>query len=221
MQSNSTRRSSRASVWQRKAYAARVSTFRPGSRYGLMVSIRRVLAKIGWLPSRSVEPEPSLEPFFQSLAEAIIWCRLRRDVSSPQSCLRGPPFGTRATASIDEEFVAAVVAWRRAEVGAVPASSSVEEGRLLVYFPDANLCDGAAEVESEGFLDVENSPPWGTWVGLFHKELDDGRGYGRYLVAWVPPEFLPHASSGIAVNPEECILWLQASELPLKRRLAL
>jgi hypothetical protein len=185
------------------------------------VSIRKVLAKLGWLPSRPVEAELSLEHFFQNLAEAIVWCRSRQDAASPQSCLRGAPFGSRSTGSIDEELVAAVVDWRRAEVGAVPASSPLEGGRLLVYFPDANLCDGAAEAESQGFLDVENSPPWGTWVGLFNDEQDDGHGYGRYLVAWVPPAFLAHAGSGIAVNPEECILWLETTDLTLKKRLPL
>jgi hypothetical protein len=187
----------------------------------LVVSIRKILAKLGWLPSRLVEVEPSLEHFFQSLAEAIVWCGPRQDAASPQSCLRADPFGSRSTASIDEDFVTAVVDWRRAQVGEVPASSSVEGGGLLIYFPDANLCDGAAEAESQGFLDVENSPPWGTWVGMFNNERDDGRGYGRYLVAWVPPAFLAHAGSGIAVNPEECILWLEATDLALKKRLPL
>ena len=29
-----------------------------------------------------------------------------------------------------------------------------------------------------------------------------------YLVAWVPPDFLELANAGMAVNPEQCIVWL-------------
>jgi hypothetical protein len=37
-------------------------------------------------------------------------------------------------------------------------------GRLVAYFPDDNLFDGAAEAESQGFFDVDNIPPYDTWV---------------------------------------------------------
>lgn len=34
------------------------------------------------------------------------------------------------------------------------------EGRLLLYWPDQSLADGAAEYASIGFFDVDNTPPW-------------------------------------------------------------
>ena len=37
-------------------------------------------------------------------------------------------------------------------------------GRLLLYAPDENLCDGAAQSSSKGFFDVDNIPPWDTWI---------------------------------------------------------
>lgn len=37
----------------------------------------------------------------------------------------------------------------------------------MVYFPDGDLCDGAAEQVTDGFFDVFNVPPWETWVGYF------------------------------------------------------
>jgi hypothetical protein len=76
-----------------------------------------------------------------------------------------------------------------------------------VYFPDEDLTDGAAEVASQGFLDVYNAPPWGTWVGYF----EDGSAGPRcpcYLLAWVPDALVAVASAGIDVNPEQCIGWL-------------
>lgn len=79
----------------------------------------------------------------------------------------------------------------------------------MIYFPDANLCDGAAELESKGFLDVENAPPWDTWVGLGVDAVNSRiGGYETYLVAWVPPQFIEYVSAGIRVNPEKCIAWL-------------
>jgi hypothetical protein len=33
-------------------------------------------------------------------------------------------------------------------------------GRILIYAPDENLCDGAAKYSSKGFFDGDNIPPW-------------------------------------------------------------
>ena len=78
------------------------------------------------------------------------------------------------------------------------------DGRLLLYSPDENLFDGAAMVASNGFFDVDNIPPWDTWICFV----------GRYLVSWVPPQHLELANSGIEVNPEGCILWAPEAGLP-------
>ena len=180
----------------------------------------KLLAKLGFTPPGVSPADGSLEPFLQSLAEAVAWGRSRVDAAAPQSCLRGAPFDSRTTEKIDSGFVSDVVNWRRKQVGAVTANSVLHGGRLLAYFPDANLCDGAAEAESQGFLDLENCPPWQTWIALFNDGSDDGRGYGRYLVAWVPTQLLSLATAGIDVNPEECIVWLDSTRLPLARRLA-
>ena len=72
-----------------------------------------------------------------------------------------------------------------------------QRGRLIVYAPQDNLSDGAAEVQSLGFFDVDNVPPWDTWVTMA----------GKYLLAWVPPQMLKFANAGVEVNPEECIKW--------------
>lgn len=70
-------------------------------------------------------------------------------------------------------------------------------GRLLVYAPQENLADGAAEYVSLGFFDVDNVPPWDTWIVML----------GKHLVCWVPPQLIPLAQEGLDVNPEQCILW--------------
>lgn len=89
---------------------------------------------------------------------------------------------------------------------------------MLLYFPDWNLSDGAAEVAPNGFFDVQNAPPSDTWVALF----DDGPGgdvnYGRYLVCYVPSFLLDVTDRGIEVNPEECILWLHKTNTAFTKR---
>jgi hypothetical protein len=110
--------------------------------------------------------------------------------------------------------VADVRTWQdTATRDAVPVTraSDLGSGRLLVYFPDAELSDGAAEAETNGFFDVENAPPWDTWVALFQDDPSD-LSYGTYLVSWVPGELVESVSRGIWVNPEECIVWLQDSK---------
>jgi hypothetical protein len=70
-------------------------------------------------------------------------------------------------------------------------------GRLLVFAPEDNLACGAAEYASMGFFDVDNVPPWDTWIAMF----------GKYLVSWVPSQIVPLVQEGLDVNPEQCILW--------------
>jgi len=71
-------------------------------------------------------------------------------------------------------------------------------GRLLLYAPEENLADGAAKYMSFGFFDVDNTPPLDVWVT-----------YSRgTLLSWVPPQLLTLVQSGIDVNPECCIRWM-------------
>lgn len=77
------------------------------------------------------------------------------------------------------------------------------EGRLLLYRPDDNLADGAAEVATYGFFDSNNVPPWDTWVAYVYEATGD-----NYLVSWIPSQFVALAEAGIQANPERCVCWL-------------
>ena len=88
-------------------------------------------------------------------------------------------------------------------------------GRLMVYFPDADLCDGAAELESDGFFDAYNTPPWDTWVAFF-QDVGGEPSYYRYVIAWVPPQLVELAGRGIEVNPEQCIAWLEDTKCAMR-----
>jgi len=84
-------------------------------------------------------------------------------------------------------------------------------GRLLVYWPEMSLADGAAEVETQGFFDCDNAPIADAWVGW----LPTSKHYeGGALLSWIPKRWLKRVNAGIAVNPEECISWACPEVLP-------
>src|SRR5262249_3142395 len=60
------------------------------------------------------------------------------------------------------------------------ATANAIDGQIVLYAPQENLFDGAAQVMSLGFFDVDNTPPWDTWIGLV----------GPYLLAWVPKQMV-------------------------------
>jgi len=102
----------------------------------------------------------------------------------------------------------------------VHRANDLHGGRLLTYFPDAELEDGAAEAETGGFFDVNDTPPWDTWVGLFSDpEASRDSSFATYLVTWVPPGLIETAQRGIDVSMLDCIAWLDGTNTALARRL--
>jgi hypothetical protein len=101
----------------------------------------------------------------------------------------------------------------------VPPTAGLAGGRLVVYFPDANLFDGSAELESKGLFDGDNLPAWDTWIAYVDEGASEPRSYESYLVSWVPPALLELADRAIAVNPERCIVWADEPNSPFRRQL--
>jgi hypothetical protein len=107
-----------------------------------------------------------------------------------------------ARSCADHASIVAQVAEARSEAlrqsgkGSNSQSPDLCNGGLLLFAPEDNLSDGAAEYASMGFFDVENVPPWDTWIAMF----------GKYLVSWVPPQLIRLVQEGLDVNPEQCIL---------------
>lgn len=156
-----------------------------------------------------------LEKFISSLRDAIQWCAAKVSRSNPKECLRTLSVGNSENlmwASHEERIllVAELIQGRRhrLESNHSPIDLSVNRGKLLIFYPDASLFDGAAEVASEGFFDCDNHPAWDTWIyyGV------DGSGSQKdcdihFLISWVPSELVSLVNGGIEVNPESCIEW--------------
>lgn len=161
------------------------------------------------------------------LAEAIRWCGPRARPEAAATCLRTNALQPRVM--VDENrfrMMERVIDERRHALHGMPAPSEqpqleglLQGGRLVVYFPDDNLCDGAAELATGGFLDVDNMPPWDTWVGMFREDPESPTQSSDYLIAWVPPVFVEAVAQGIWVNPEVCIQWLEDSSTLMAKRL--
>jgi len=150
-----------------------------------------------------------------ALPEAQAWCVQRVSpqpawrLDEPDPTLRSIRLCPSLFAVDPNRMVRSVVDSRSSalESGAAPkgARLALAGGRLLFYEPSKNLADGAACAQSRGFFDVDNTPPWDTWVCF----ADD-----TFVVSWVPPECLDRASAGVAVNPEECIRWASDVKSP-------
>jgi hypothetical protein len=123
---------------------------------------------------------------------------------------------------VSKEMVSHIANLRRLAITAVQAhpGQDLGGGRLLVYFPDKDLADGAAETATNGYFDTQNTPPWDTWVAFVSERPTIWNPcYAQYLVAWVPPTFVELVKAGIGVNPEECIRWLDKSGIQFARAL--
>ena len=157
--------------------------------------------------------------FVEQLTEAILWCRGEGSILQPRTSLRTcKPDQNDLTSQHHQVFSVCLERSRRLSSSGRRHLSPVTSlcgGRLLAYFPDDNLADGWAETVSEGFFDVNNIPPYDTWVWMVrnirtfeYADHEQGEIEANYLVAWVPPDFMPLASRGVDANPEGCILWL-------------
>jgi hypothetical protein len=153
------------------------------------------------------------------LGQAVAWCRARADLSNPRGCLRTEQLRPW-TFETDRATVVSQLCVKRArldpEVGKAPAvadQSGLAGGDLLLYLPDQQLADGAAEYASLGFFDLDNTPPWDSWVALVRDPQADLSDRDQ-LVCYVPAELRAVVQRGIDVNPERCILWLR--ERPIR-----
>ena len=163
------------------------------------------------------------EPFTLRLAQAVHWCSRRANAKDPARSLRYDQLQPH-TLEVDRAATVRAPVHQRTvhvprDLQPVSCVDDLRGGRLLAYFPDAELSDGAAELETAGFFDSFNAPPWDTWVALFEDPTALDSSYRVYLVAWIPPVFLDTASRGIAVNPESCIVWLADVETRLTAEL--
>jgi len=164
-------------------------------------------------PRYRATAQTELEDLRARLNETALWCARFATLSNIQACLRPSSIAPHPLSTNRWEAVDQVRHSRATDVGS-PAADSPPAGRLLLYFPDEEVWDGASEAASDGFFDVHDAPPWGTWVGYFEDEA--ARNSPNYLPAWCPDALVGVASAGMAVNPVDCIKWLADVDVDLR-----
>lgn len=162
---------------------------------------------------------------FSRLADTIAWCNQLLKNPPLNVAMRSQELSPSLFNDGRDDMVCRLGSSRHWRIGATQRQRAATfpdlcGGRLMVYFPDGDLCDGAAEQETEGFFDVYNTPPWDTWVSYFDDNRPELHGYDRYLLAYVPRQFVLRVDNGILVNPEQCIRWLNDADVKLRTRLA-
>ena len=162
---------------------------------------------------------------FTRLAETLAWCAALTQKPNVSPSLRSDRLSPRLFHRGADDMVCSVGRTRAWCVkDSVPSGVSAWPdplgGRLLIYFPHADLCDGAAQLQSQGFFDVFNTPPWDTWIGYFCDQRSTDLSYKSYLLAYVPVSIVELASEGIDVNPEQCIQWLTDAPVAMRDRIA-
>lgn len=166
------------------------------------------------------------------LLETAAWCRPRANPLQARACLRTETLRPYAFNNSRHETLYDVVGARHGrleaagtistlrgredelvdvtEIGIDDALRIFREGRLLVWHRDDTIDDGAGELETDGYLDESDMPPWDTWSAYVDSEACSG-----YLLSWVPPEFIERTGRAIECNAYGALYWLRGSDLRL------
>ena len=161
---------------------------------------------------------PMAAEYQRQLAATLVWCQTRFDPARAADSLRSPELGPPRNivhevtdlAGIKAE-VAAILARRLELLGSTPtpAAALPPSDRILAFLPLDSLFHGSSPPECDGFIDVDEIPPWGTWIVLA----------GEMLLSWVPASMGAGVDSAIRCNPEESIRWASEQPQPLIQEL--
>jgi hypothetical protein len=80
-------------------------------------------------------------------------------------------------------------------------------GRILYFETQITTCDGAAEFQSNGFIDGSDAPPIDTWFYLEQNIIRQSREL-PYLFCWIPKRFEPIMEEAISVEMFGSYHWL-------------
>ena len=165
-----------------------------------------------------MDESPMIEEYRRQLATTLAWCEPRFDPARAADSLRSPELGPprnivheRTHVDLIAAEVAAVLARRQERLGSKPApATTLPPGdRILAFLPRRSLFHGSSPPECDGFIDVDEIPPWGTWIIWA----------GEMLLSWVPASMVAGVDSAIRCNPEESIRWASEQPEPLIQEL--
>ena len=143
--------------------------------------------------------------FRNSLAETISWVMPRMDIADPRWSMRS----LELRPSVDEtrdgrpgffnnaRLIADVVR-KRSALLSQNMSRLCAKGQLLTLdYANTNFNE-VTEIETRGFFDFADNPPWDLWIG-------DCCGL---LVSWIPEEFVDIVDDAIEIELFEVLRWV-------------
>lgn len=153
--------------------------------------------------------EWSIMQFRRGLTGAMSWLERRSQESTIQLTYRSPELAPHRDIVEDlplseiERTVRNVVDRRHKLLTAGGKTikdwdSVLGHGRLIAFYPQQTLFDGAAALETDGLIDANNVPPWDLWACF----VDD------FLVSFIPDALVASFNCAVIVNPEQSLLWL-------------
>jgi hypothetical protein len=139
---------------------------------------------------RSINPVIDGTPAFRLTEDTVSW---NHDMSNADNILR---------VSVD------VIA---AHKPAPPVSLQeiMRQGKIIAHETGVTTCDGLAEAESRGYVDIYDLPPADTWIYIT-PSTNTSR---AILYCWVPVWFEEEMRSAMMVNPQGCYEWADIRQL--------
>ena len=124
------------------------------------------------MPELNLVKGDDIQTVLTRLRETIEWCSRLEPDDNPETALRTPaiypyPFFADGPKEIVKS-VADKRRWRLQLKTSMPATS-LANGRLLYYFAADNATDWFSGEMTKGFFDIDDTPPWDTWLAYIHE----------------------------------------------------
>ena len=149
-----------------------------------------------------------IREFAAGQLEAALWCDREGRRASFRTAALDPLIGDWPTLAEFKVGLEHLRLRRRALLGSIEFMAR-PQGRLLVCQVHESISSGESEAETSGFFDVNDRPPWDTWIWQV-RGFEEG---AVTLVSWVPKDLEGIVARGIAVNPYDCLSWLTDAPL--------
>ena len=100
-----------------------------------------------------------------------------------------------------------------AKVELIPINDLHHYGKIMIFDVSSTVVDGAAESESEFFVDINDTPPVDTWIALGSQfaemsvyQANDNLFY-QSILAWVPASHYFYANAALLVACVDNFSW--------------
>lgn len=144
------------------------------------------------------------------IAQTIAWCGKPSTYKLTDTPLRTYAIQARAFHQGGDDMVCDVGRQRQQalqwqSISDLEQYRDLAGGKLLLYFPQHDLEDGMAEIESQGYFDRHSTPPWDTWIAFGQVSTASSQ---MALLAYVPAKYVEVVEFCLGLHGGVCLRWL-------------